>query len=172
VTPEVVASHQADMAACDVLNPLLLLLLLLHLIATGLILSDAGGGGGPPGRHVACRVPNPAAAAPAAVLCCFHLQQGWYSLTPEVAAFHQADMASVVCLTHCCCCCYCFCHLLQGWYSVTPEVVASHQADMASCDVMVDAFAGCGGNAIQFARTCKQVGLRAVAGWQAAVKHT
>jgi trimethylguanosine synthase len=45
----------------------------------------------------------------------------------------------------------------QGWYSVTPEVVASHQAARGACRVMVDAFAGCGGNAIQFARTCDLV---------------
>eukprot|EP00775_Hariotina_reticulata_P006524 gene6524-6752_t len=49
---------------------------------------------------------------------------------------------------------------VQGWYSVTPEVIAAHQAEVASCDVMVDAFAGCGGNAIQFARTCRQGQVR------------
>ena len=47
---------------------------------------------------------------------------------------------------------------VQGWYSVTPEVIASHQAEMCRCGGMVDAFAGCGGNAIQFAKTCNQVG--------------
>jgi hypothetical protein len=45
----------------------------------------------------------------------------------------------------------------QGWYSVTPEVIAAHQAEACRCGVMVDAFAGCGGNAIQFAKTCNQV---------------
>lgn len=46
----------------------------------------------------------------------------------------------------------------QGWYSVTPEVIAAHQAARCACGIMVDAFAGCGGNAIQFALTCDHVG--------------
>jgi len=50
---------------------------------------------------------------------------------------------------------------MQGWYSVTPEVIAAHQAELCHCGVMVDAFAGCGGNAIQFAKTCNQVGTPA-----------
>jgi trimethylguanosine synthase len=45
---------------------------------------------------------------------------------------------------------------LEGWYSVTPEVIAEHLADRCQCDVVVDAFCGVGGNAIQFAMTCFQ----------------
>ena len=41
----------------------------------------------------------------------------------------------------------------EAWYSVTPEEIAAHQAQRCACDVIVDAFTGCGGNAIQFALT-------------------
>ena len=44
-----------------------------------------------------------------------------------------------------------------GWYSVTPEKIAIHVAEKCACDVIVDAFCGCGGNAIQFAFTCERV---------------
>jgi trimethylguanosine synthase len=40
---------------------------------------------------------------------------------------------------------------------VTPERIAEHIADRCKCDVIVDAFCGVGGNAIQFAKTCKKV---------------
>lgn len=39
----------------------------------------------------------------------------------------------------------------EGWYSVTPEVIARHIAERVCCDVVVDPFVGCGGNAVQFA---------------------
>ena len=40
----------------------------------------------------------------------------------------------------------------EGWYSATPEAVAASQAARAAPgDLVVDAFAGCGGNSIQFA---------------------
>ncbi|CAM9175669.1 unnamed protein product, partial [Chrysoparadoxa australica] len=41
----------------------------------------------------------------------------------------------------------------EGWYSVTPEVISQHIARRLpkDCTTVVDAFAGCGGNAIQFA---------------------
>jgi trimethylguanosine synthase len=40
----------------------------------------------------------------------------------------------------------------EGWYSATPEAVAASQAARATPrDLVVDAFAGCGGNSIQFA---------------------
>ena len=39
----------------------------------------------------------------------------------------------------------------EGWYSATPECIARHQASRCRCDVIVDAFTGVGGNAIQFA---------------------
>ncbi|XP_063307455.1 trimethylguanosine synthase isoform X2 [Pelobates fuscus] len=43
----------------------------------------------------------------------------------------------------------------EGWFSVTPEKIAEHIADRVTqtlnCDVVVDAFCGVGGNAIQFA---------------------
>ncbi|ETV95739.1 hypothetical protein, variant [Aphanomyces invadans] len=45
----------------------------------------------------------------------------------------------------------------EGWFSVTPEVIAAHHATRIACDVVVDAFTGCGGNAIQLARTCRHV---------------
>ncbi|KAG8235795.1 hypothetical protein J437_LFUL015834 [Ladona fulva] len=43
---------------------------------------------------------------------------------------------------------------LESWFSVTPEKVAEHIAERCRSDVIVDAFCGAGGNAIQFAFTC------------------
>ncbi|NXU88716.1 TGS1 synthase, partial [Xiphorhynchus elegans] len=49
----------------------------------------------------------------------------------------------------------------EGWFSVTPEKIAKHIAVRVSqsfnCDIIVDAFCGVGGNAIQFALTSKRV---------------
>jgi trimethylguanosine synthase len=45
----------------------------------------------------------------------------------------------------------------EAWYSVTPEKIAQHIAERCACDVIVDAFCGVGGNAIQFAATCNHV---------------
>ncbi len=45
----------------------------------------------------------------------------------------------------------------EGWYSVTPERIAMHIAKRCTCDVVIDGFAGCGGNTIAFARTCAHV---------------
>ena len=45
----------------------------------------------------------------------------------------------------------------ESWFSVTPEKVATHLAQRLACDVLVDAFCGCGGNTIQFAKTCRKV---------------
>lgn len=45
----------------------------------------------------------------------------------------------------------------EGLYSVTPEALALHTAIRCSCGVVVDAFAGLGGNTIQLARTCRKV---------------
>lgn len=45
----------------------------------------------------------------------------------------------------------------ESWFSVTPEKIAAHLAERLSCDIIIDAFCGCGGNAIQFAHTCKRV---------------
>lgn len=49
----------------------------------------------------------------------------------------------------------------EAWYSVTPEKIAEHIAKRCclknSNIVIVDAFTGAGGNAIQFARFCSQV---------------
>lgn len=40
----------------------------------------------------------------------------------------------------------------ESWYSVTPEKIAQHIAKRCSPDdVVIDAFCGSGGNAIQFA---------------------
>uniref|UniRef100_A0A8C5MA97 Trimethylguanosine synthase n=1 Tax=Leptobrachium leishanense TaxID=445787 RepID=A0A8C5MA97_9ANUR len=49
----------------------------------------------------------------------------------------------------------------EGWFSVTPEKIAEHIAgrvvQTSCCDVVVDAFCGVGGNAIQFAKAGKKV---------------
>ncbi|XP_053571024.1 trimethylguanosine synthase [Bombina bombina] len=49
----------------------------------------------------------------------------------------------------------------EGWFSVTPEKIAEHIACRVSrgfvCDIVVDAFCGVGGNAIQFAKAGKRV---------------
>ncbi|PIN11714.1 Methylase [Handroanthus impetiginosus] len=46
----------------------------------------------------------------------------------------------------------------EGWFSVTPEEIAARQARRcASAGVVIDAFAGVGGNAIQFAKVCHRV---------------
>nr|XP_033789530.1 trimethylguanosine synthase [Geotrypetes seraphini] len=49
----------------------------------------------------------------------------------------------------------------EGWFSVTPEKIALHIAGRVQqsfkCDIIVDAFCGVGGNAIQFALTGKRV---------------
>jgi trimethylguanosine synthase len=39
----------------------------------------------------------------------------------------------------------------EGWFSVTPEIIAKHQASRCSHGLVIDAFTGVGGNAIQFA---------------------
>lgn len=44
----------------------------------------------------------------------------------------------------------------ESWFSVTPEKVAAHTAERLKCDIVIDAFCGCGGNTIQFALTCKK----------------
>lgn len=45
----------------------------------------------------------------------------------------------------------------ESWYSVTPQAIAEYIAERCRCDVVVDPFAGCGGNVIQLAMTCRQV---------------
>ncbi|XP_064549434.1 trimethylguanosine synthase [Drosophila montana] len=45
----------------------------------------------------------------------------------------------------------------ESWFSVTPEKIAKQTARRLASDVVVDAFCGCGGNAIQFANTCSRV---------------
>ena len=45
----------------------------------------------------------------------------------------------------------------EAWFSVTPERIAKHIAKRCRCDLIVDAFCGAGGNAIQFAFTCERV---------------
>lgn len=53
-----------------------------------------------------------------------------------------------------------FLSFAEGWFSVTPEKIAEHIAVRVSqsfnCDIIVDAFCGVGGNAIQFALTSKR----------------
>ena len=46
--------------------------------------------------------------------------------------------------------------LSEGWFSVTPEKIAHHIAERCRSNVIIDAFTGCGGNAIQFALTCER----------------
>lgn len=46
----------------------------------------------------------------------------------------------------------------QGWYSVTPEEIAiRHAQHCRGSGVVIDCFAGVGGNAIQFAMVCDHV---------------
>ena len=45
----------------------------------------------------------------------------------------------------------------ESWYSVTPERIAVHHAMRARSSLVVDAFCGSGGNAIQLAMTCSHV---------------
>ncbi|GAA5939480.1 hypothetical protein JCM1841_001549 [Sporobolomyces salmonicolor] len=45
----------------------------------------------------------------------------------------------------------------EGWFSVTPENIAVQIAERCRSSVIVDAFCGVGGNAIQFAFTCERV---------------
>ena len=45
----------------------------------------------------------------------------------------------------------------EGLFSITPECLALHTAIRCSCGVVIDAFAGIGGNTIQLARTCRRV---------------
>lgn len=45
----------------------------------------------------------------------------------------------------------------ESWYSVTPENIAKKLAQRIKCDTIVDAFCGCGGNSIQFAKSGKRV---------------
>ncbi|KAL8272915.1 hypothetical protein Esti_003169 [Eimeria stiedai] len=40
------------------------------------------------------------------------------------------------------------------WWSVTPEQLAAHTAERCGCTLLLDGFAGAGGNAIAFAKTC------------------
>lgn len=48
------------------------------------------------------------------------------------------------------------CLLSESWYSVTPEKIAINIAQRCQCDLVVDAFCGAGGNAIQLAFTCER----------------
>ncbi len=45
----------------------------------------------------------------------------------------------------------------ESWFSVTPERIAEHTAHLCACDIVIDAFCGVGGNAIQFALVCARV---------------
>ncbi|XP_052835974.1 trimethylguanosine synthase [Drosophila gunungcola] len=45
----------------------------------------------------------------------------------------------------------------ESWFSVTPEKIAKQTSRRLACDLIVDGFCGCGGNAIQFANTCGRV---------------
>jgi hypothetical protein len=50
---------------------------------------------------------------------------------------------------------WCFFMFEESWYSVTPEKIAEHIADKCKTGgVILDAFCGCGGNTIQFAKKC------------------
>ncbi|CAL5329636.1 unnamed protein product [Camellia sinensis] len=45
----------------------------------------------------------------------------------------------------------------EGWFSVTPEEIAVRHAERSGGGVVIDCFAGVGGNAIQFAKMCYHV---------------
>ncbi len=45
----------------------------------------------------------------------------------------------------------------DDWYSVTPEAIAVHIAQRAKCGILIDAFCGCGGNAVRFAAQSRLV---------------
>ncbi|OMO74762.1 hypothetical protein COLO4_26521 [Corchorus olitorius] len=45
----------------------------------------------------------------------------------------------------------------EGWFSVTPELIARHHASRCGNGIVVDAFTGAGGNAIQFAQRSTHV---------------
>ncbi|XP_022857395.1 trimethylguanosine synthase-like [Olea europaea var. sylvestris] len=46
----------------------------------------------------------------------------------------------------------------ESWFSVTPEEITARQARWCvGAGVVIDAFAGVGGNAIQFAQMCQRV---------------
>ncbi|KAL7299990.1 trimethylguanosine synthase [Trichogramma pretiosum] len=45
----------------------------------------------------------------------------------------------------------------ESWFSVTPEKIARHIAERCKCKIIIDAFAGAGGNTINFAQTCDRV---------------
>ncbi|XP_059636362.1 uncharacterized protein LOC132278563 isoform X2 [Cornus florida] len=45
----------------------------------------------------------------------------------------------------------------EGWFSVTPEPIAKHHASRCGTGIIVDCFAGVGGNAIQFAQRSNHV---------------
>ncbi|CDI76606.1 hypothetical protein, conserved [Eimeria praecox] len=42
----------------------------------------------------------------------------------------------------------------EMWWSVTPEQLAVHTAERCRCDLILDGFAGAGGNTIAFAKSC------------------
>jgi trimethylguanosine synthase len=47
----------------------------------------------------------------------------------------------------------------ESWFSVTPEHIAVHIAERCQTDgIIIDAFCGCGGNTIQFAKICGKGG--------------
>ncbi|KAI8911004.1 RNA cap guanine-N2 methyltransferase-domain-containing protein [Gorgonomyces haynaldii] len=48
----------------------------------------------------------------------------------------------------------------EGWYSVTPEEIARYLAERCQhCPVVIDAFCGVGGNAIQFAKYSRVIAI-------------
>jgi len=53
---------------------------------------------------------------------------------------------------------FCVLYILESWFSVTPEKIAeeiSNKFSLACPDdgIIIDAFCGCGGNSIQFAKS-------------------
>lgn len=56
--------------------------------------------------------------------------------------------------------CFSYVFFPEGWFSVTPEKIAEHIAlrvqDSFNAELIIDAFCGVGGNAIQFALTGKR----------------
>jgi hypothetical protein len=87
-------------------------------------------------------------------------EEGWYSATPEQLSMYQVtqhiQVADAVLRTHA--------HPVTGASGgrtasmrLIGMVQERTQAERCACNLMVDAFAGVGGNTVQFARTCGAV---------------
>ncbi|XP_043190151.1 trimethylguanosine synthase-like [Amphibalanus amphitrite] len=99
---------------------------------------DRGRGRG--GRRAGSKRSRPAQPMPEEMRTSTELQKYWYQRYRLFSRFDEGIRLSGA-----------------SWFSVTPEQIARHLADRCRADVIVDAFCGAGGNAIQFANTCERV---------------